>query len=341
MVTIEPGDDVALATRAAWLYFVASLTQGEIAHRLEVTPAKAHRLIARAQRDGLVRVFVEGPAAGCPALESDLTRLYGLGTCRVTPDLGEEDVPLLALGHAGASYLRSQFESGRHRVIGVGHGRTLAAAVEALPRLAFPDLTFVSLLGGLPRQTRANPFDVIHRLSERTGAEALIVPVPFFARSAADRPVLLAQGGVAEALGRAAEASLHVLGVGQVADAAFLASSGAVSHGEIEALKASGAAGEMLGRYFDTDGRQVSSALHDRVIALDPETVRGRELAVIAGGPGKEGAIAAILATGLASTLITDERTARRLVAIANDRAQKRIQGREPCTRREGTSQTV
>ena len=35
-----------------------------------------------------------------------------------------------ALGTAAARYLREIFEGGEHRVVGVGHGRTLAAAVD-------------------------------------------------------------------------------------------------------------------------------------------------------------------------------------------------------------------
>ena len=71
-------------------------------------------------------------------------------------------------------------------MIGVGHGRTLAAVVEQLPQTPAPGVKFVSLLGGLTRKFAANPFDVIHRLAERTGAEAYLLPVPVFANSVAD-----------------------------------------------------------------------------------------------------------------------------------------------------------
>ena len=53
-----------LATRAAWLYYAGGLTQLEVAGKLGVAAAKAHRLIARATQAGLVRVFVEGPIGG-------------------------------------------------------------------------------------------------------------------------------------------------------------------------------------------------------------------------------------------------------------------------------------
>ena len=51
--------EAELAARAAWLHFVGGLTQSEVAKRLELPTTRAHRYIARAQSDGLVRVFVD------------------------------------------------------------------------------------------------------------------------------------------------------------------------------------------------------------------------------------------------------------------------------------------
>jgi DNA-binding transcriptional regulator LsrR (DeoR family) len=95
--------DESLATRAAWLHFAAGLTQSEVATRLNIQSTKAHRLIARASREGMVRVFVEGPVAECVALENALVQRFGLSFCRVAPDLGEVGLPLKALALEGAA----------------------------------------------------------------------------------------------------------------------------------------------------------------------------------------------------------------------------------------------
>jgi DNA-binding transcriptional regulator LsrR (DeoR family) len=64
---LHAGEDGGLATRAAWLYHAGGFTQSEVAGKLGVTSAKAHRLIGRATRAGLVRVFVDGPIGDCIA----------------------------------------------------------------------------------------------------------------------------------------------------------------------------------------------------------------------------------------------------------------------------------
>jgi DNA-binding transcriptional regulator LsrR (DeoR family) len=307
------GEDAALATRAAWLYHAGGFTQSEVAEKLGLAPAKTHRLIARAGKAGLVRVFVEGPIGGCIAAEDEMRRRFGLAFCRVVPALDEPGLPLRALGIAAATFLRDALERGEHRVIGVGHGRTLAALVDHMPRVSAPQVRLVSMLGGLPRRISTGPFDVIHRLAEKAGAEAYLLPVPMVANTPADGNVLRAQRGVADTLALAMEATLVLAGIGAVNEAAFLPMAGMVAPEEVRALRAAGAIGEILGRYFGADGRLVNTELHDRVIAVAPSAMHG--LVAVAGGEAKVPAIDAVLRSRLLHGLITDEPTARLLVA--------------------------
>ncbi|RWJ57408.1 MAG: sugar-binding transcriptional regulator, partial [Mesorhizobium sp.] len=90
----------------------------------------------------------------------DLSSRYGLDYCEVVPDFDGEELPLKALGIAGAQFLKREIERGEDTLIGVGHGRTLAACVEYLPRISAEKTRFVSLLGGLTRKFSANPHDV-------------------------------------------------------------------------------------------------------------------------------------------------------------------------------------
>ena len=55
-IRLPMDEEATLAARAAWLYFAGGRTQGEVAEALNVPGTKAHRLIAKATRDGLIRV---------------------------------------------------------------------------------------------------------------------------------------------------------------------------------------------------------------------------------------------------------------------------------------------
>ncbi|MBI1172844.1 sugar-binding transcriptional regulator [bacterium] len=309
---IDPEE--SLAIRAAWLHYVGGLTQAAVAKRLGVASVKAHRLIARAVADGRVKVTIDGDTIECVELENRLATRYGLTYCEVAPDLEEEGLPLRALAMAGAGFLRREIERGETRVIGLGHGRTLAATVQQLPRLDAPDLKFVSLFGGLTRTYSANPHDVMHRIAEKTGARAYVLPVPFFANTAHDREVLLAQRGVAEVFALANGAGLKLTGIGTVGDNAQLVTSGMIEPREIHAIHAAGGAGELLGHFFDAQGRILETALTARTLTVTfaPET---DHIVAVAGGADKVAAIRAVLTSRRLKGLITDEITAKALLA--------------------------
>lgn len=308
-------EEAALAARAAWLHFAGGKTQGEVAELLGVQSTKAHRLIAKARADGLIRVFVEGPISGCIALEERLKADYGLSFCEVVPNIDEGPLPLRTLGMAGARYLRNLIDNDRYRMIGIGHGRTLAAAVDLMPSVPAQNTRFVSLLGGLTRRFAASPFDVIRRLAERTGAEAYVMPVPFFANTAKDRQVLESQYGVSDVIAMAREADLYIAGIGEVDRRSFIASAGMLDEEDVGEVMKTGACAEILGHFFSERGEHLPNSVSDRALAPRFTDLKSHRIVALAGGTSKTRAIRAILEHGLLFGLITDEATAKRLVA--------------------------
>tara|TARA_R110002074_G_scaffold90900_4_gene199103 strand:+ start:3280 stop:4290 length:1011 start_codon:yes stop_codon:yes gene_type:complete len=305
----------SLAIRAAWLHYVGGLRQAEVAKRLGVPSVKAHRLIAKAVADGAVKVSIEGEIIECIELEEALCARFGLETCEVAPDLEEEGLPLRTLGLVGAARLRRWLESGEEMTIGIGHGRTLAAAVRTMPQFAAKGLRFVSLLGGLTRNFAANPHDVMHMLAEKTGAQAYVMPVPFFANTTEDREVLLSQRGVADVFQLAETAPLKIVGIGTVEPDTQLVTSGMIEPIEIEAIRRAGGVGEMLGHFFDRDGMALETPLTLRTLAVSLGEGRNDRIIALAGGAEKVGAIRAVLNSRRLSGLLTDERTAKALLA--------------------------
>lgn len=311
--------DDTLAVRAAWLHYAGGLTQSEVAKRLGLPSVKAHRLIAKAVAEGVVKVTIDGDIVECVELETKLAARFGLQYCEVAPDLGEEGLPLRALGHAGAGFLKREIERGDNKVIGLGHGRTLSAAVQYMPRVNAKGLRFVSLLGGLTRNFGANPYDVMHRIAEKTGTHAYVMPVPFFANTGEDREVLRAQRGVKEVLELANNADLKLVGLGTVDAEAQLVLSGMVEPREIEDIAAAGGVGEILGHFFDATGHILETALTMRTLSASFPTTKRERLVALAGGQAKVPAIRAILNSRRLFGLITDERTAQTLLKVDED----------------------
>jgi DNA-binding transcriptional regulator LsrR (DeoR family) len=314
---VQPTDR-NLAARAAWLSYIGGHTQEEIARRLGVSRIKINRLIAEAAAAGVVRVFVEGTAAECVALEDRIAKHWKLEFCSVSPTVDDGPLPLRTLSAAGAHYLHGVLERGEASLIGIGHGRTLAEMVQYLPRIARPHARFVSLLGSLTRHAAANPFDVIHRLTEITGAESYFMPAPFFADSVADKRVLLAQKSLQDVFALARTAQLHIVGIGEIGPKAHMVATGMITEGEHRELRRAGAVGEVLGRFVDADGRPVAAEINERAVAIRLEEIKGRQVVAVAGGKGKARAIMAVLESRVITGLITDETTAKAVVELVD-----------------------
>jgi DNA-binding transcriptional regulator LsrR (DeoR family) len=305
-----------LSVRAAWLHYAGGYTQADVAKKLGVSNLKAHRLITRANKDGLVKVYIDGEVAACVVLENQLATTFKLDYCEVVPDLDEDGLPLKALGVAGAQYLKRVLENSEIPSIGIGHGRTLAACVNNLPRTSAAEKTIVSLLGGFSRKFSANPHDVIHRLAERTGASAFVMPVPFFVNTLENKDIILEQFGITEVLELARHTALKVVGIGSVDNEASIVANVMVERSEIAAVQSAGGVGEVLGHFFDQHGALVNTDLSDRTMGLTAKDLDNSNILAVAGGESKIRAINAILHSRLLRGLITDERTARALINL-------------------------
>ena len=316
---ISDDGDLDLATRAAWLSFIGGYTQSEIARRLSVSPAKAHRLIALAQDRGLVKVFIEGAPAECIAHEEALVREFGLHNCIVAPALDGEKASegeFASVGAAAARFLHRVFfglESGA--LVGVGKGRSLAAAIERMPSLKRPDLRFVSVSGSLTRKLSANPFDVVNRLVQRTGGEGYYMPVPYLAADDSEKQVLLAQKSVQDMLGLASQAETVIVGIGSLEeDDAHIRQVGMIAAAEWEELKSLDAVGDIMGSFVDIEGRPVDSPVNRHSLGLGMEDLRGRRVIAVVGGVAKGRAVLGALRTGIVTDLVLSEPAARWIV---------------------------
>ena len=125
-----------LAARAAWMYYVAGLTQQEIATALGLSRQVAQRLISGAREMGMVTVSIAHPVTRCMQLARDMEAKFGLSLCRIVPSagLGNEAVQQM-LAVEGAEVMAQYISEERPQVFGIGSGKTLRACIDALPWL--------------------------------------------------------------------------------------------------------------------------------------------------------------------------------------------------------------
>ena len=314
-----------LATRAAWLYYVAGNTQNEIAEKLQVSRPVAQRLVAFAVEKNLIRVRVDHRLADCLALADQLSKRYGLAMCEVVPVDGDSTEEIdRKLAVAGAQVMERYLGEERPMVIAVSSGRTLKAAVDQIAQLERPQHRLVSMVGAIAQDGSSNRYDVALHISEKTGGKHFLLPAPLIADNEGERAQWCNHRlyRIVESL--SGDADVAFVGIGNMGLNCPLHEDGFLTSDEVRELMQLGAIGEMLGLPIDAGGRRIDSATGRRVTSLTLDSPPKRPTIGFAGGERKRDAIVAALRGGWLSGLVTDEACARAALDAADAPVTKR-----------------
>ncbi len=303
-----------LRTRIAWLYYVEGLTQSGIAERIGLSRVRVNRELAICRERGIVQIRINARLASCVASERRLIERFGLKDAVVVPT--PEDPTLLpeVIGTAAGQYVSDRLVAGMN--IGVGWGRTVFGSLKAIERRIVPDLSIVSLMGGLTRASAINTYETASRFADLLGADCYYLAAPTFISSAESRATFIEQAAISDVLERARKVDLALVSVGDLGAGSTIRRLDLLGADELDSLIEAGAVGDSLGHFVDARGRLVDHPINRRVIGLAPAELSGVPTAILAsGGPEKDRVIAAVLEAGFLNVAITDEATAGRLLA--------------------------
>lgn len=311
--TSQDRDAEHLNARVAWYYYIANMTQQEIADRLGLTRLRVNRIIGQARADGSVQIEIRMPLASCVALEEGLRARYGLADAVVVPAIRDEEAQKRVIGEAAGSLLDGLLRDGQ--TIGVGWGMTLVAAVKKLSPRRHTRSHVVSLMGGLTRGSSANTFEVANELARVLGTECHYIPSLLYYPDDESFTALLAHPPLADVLAEARRADIVLVSCGDLSGRSQLFSAVSLSPAEIDELKARGAVGELLGTFLDADGRPIDHPLNSRVMALHPSDLDSiRTTILVSGDAYKLPIIRAVLRGRHVNRLVTDESVAEGLL---------------------------
>ncbi|MDR2455547.1 MAG: sugar-binding transcriptional regulator [Deltaproteobacteria bacterium] len=301
-----------LIGRVSYLHFIQGLTQSVIAQKLDLSRGVVQRLLKTAVEKGLVEIKINDPQLRCYEAEFELAERFGLDGAVVADNKGIESVKS-SLARSAALWL------GRHlsheQTIAVGMGTTLRAITSFMRKKALKGVRIIPLMGTFSKKGGDSPFELASNLADILGAECYAIPAPAVADSTETKKMLLSESGIKEVLSLARKADLALVGLGAASDGGSLLTAGYISRAEAASMASKGAVGELLGHFYDHKGKPVKSRSSPRIIGFDLDEIRGlKNVAAVAGGPEKYQAVEGALAGGLIKTLITDLKTARRLL---------------------------
>jgi DNA-binding transcriptional regulator LsrR (DeoR family) len=313
-------DENRLMAKVARMYYDQGIRQQDITERLNIHQSKVSRMLKRARETNIVRISVVTPAGFFPDLEDALESRFQLKEAVVIDSDGEEERVARDLGAAAAFYLETSIKPEMN--IGISSwSRSLFAMVDALhPSTAAIRGKVVQILGGVGNSsTQYQAMLLAQRLAGLIGASPILLQAPAVVGSAEARAVLVKDPAVQEAADLFPKLDLALVGIGSLEPSSLLASSGNIfSLEERKHLRRSGAVGDICFQFIDKEGGLTASPLMARIIGIDLNTLKSAPRVVgIAGGESKIHAILASLKGKWINVLITDRKTAERLISIA------------------------
>jgi DNA-binding transcriptional regulator LsrR (DeoR family) len=300
------------------MYFIDGLSQQDVAAALGTTRSNVSRILAAAREQGIVEIRINEPIRRAYELEDELTAAYPSLEARVLANQPHGDLVVEA-GQLAAHWLLDRLEPKQR--VAVSWGGTLQAMVRAVPPTALPDVEVVQLVGGLSSLTlHVSGQELVRELADRLGCRYRYLHAPALFESAPALLALLKEPAISTALDAARTADIACVGIGAtgVGSSAEILEALALSRQERKAFDAAAPVGDICARYFDADGREIESAVHDRVLAVSVDDLRAiPTVLAVAVGAVKGPAIRAALRGQLIDVLVCDEAAAHAVMSTA------------------------
>ena len=336
---VEDADQRVL--EAASMYYLQAETMEVIARHLRCSRSTVSRLLARARREGVVRIELVRPG-GAGGLEARFEAELGVRARIVPVREGTteihrlQQVAAVAASHfvdlvgelaqgAGAPDGGGPGGSGGGAglVVGSAWGTTMSEVAAALPARRVPGLTVVQLNGASdPVHEGPSAGRMLSRMGASLGARTIGFPVPAFFDQAATRRAMWSERSIKRILAVARAARLAVFGVGTLESGSGALPSqvyagGHLTRADLAVARREGVVGDVCTVLLRGDGTWGDIELNAR--ATGPTPVRlariPRRLCVVA-GTGKARACVAALRARVATDLVVDDATARAVLAL-------------------------
>ncbi len=306
-----------LLVRLAWACEVQGMTQAEAAKQFGVTRLRVNKSLAEARDRGIVRVTINSSFGPCIELEERLRDRFGLETATVAPVGGEDFKLYTVLGAALGQFLNRLLERHEIKLFGMSWGNTLNMATRYMEPMNRPDLEITSVMGGLTKGSDVNSYEITTRLADLCNAQHSYFTAPVYASSMASREILEQQQEFKSSIEKIRAADGLALAAGDMENSLLLAD-GLPRDIQTSDLIRAGAVGDIMGYFLGADGGLIDHEINDRVLGIKLTDLDGlSNVIVAAGGTQKVPIMRAILLRNCVDHLVTDEHTARGLLAAS------------------------
>ena len=310
--------------RIAWMYWKQKISQKEIAKKFNISTVQVHRILNDAEKNGYVKVYVEGSFDICRQYEESIEKKYNLKHIEVVPtdSIHSElttstslDPDPLSIAYTGANTITNIINEEKCRNFGWSTGSTNARIANLLPEIR-ETVSFVDTTGSLRNDLSFNPLLGLNTLSKKTKGKCFHLGAPYIFPSLKEKNKFFNLKFVKDILKQEEKCEYIILGIGSMRGGTSLYNRVKnhpylLDKKNFDQLKKDGAVGEASGNFFDKNGKHF---VYDQIVSKNYDLIKKKKTIAIAGGEQKASAIKSILLNGCLYGLITDEEAARNIL---------------------------
>lgn len=311
-------DEYFLIVKTALLYYRYDMNQPEIARKLGLSRQKVGRLLKQAKEQGIVKITIDYQPSYSEECAAKLERLYNLKEALVidVPVYDEEEIKN-EIGKAAAAFLRRIMRD--NDSLSISWSSMVYLCARHLGQLNLQNITYSQLNGNHEKVPyKHSGMNILNILTQNTrDSTSFPLLAPMKVNSEELLQSLKADDTIKRAMQAARESRIAVFGIGSISKTSILFQAGYMDTDLVNKLQACGAAADVCGHVINSDGELCDLDSERKTLSIEPEELKKKEYRVaIAGHEYKANAIYGALQGNWCNVLVTDLRTAERLIEM-------------------------
>ena len=322
----------SLVLKAAYLYYLKEKTQQEIAAYLDVSIPTVSRLIKKAKDEKIVEFVIRDPFIQCIETEEKLKQTLNLKDVVIAPvsTLVSMGIPTAdtienvrkSVALEGARYIQRIITE--KDILGISWGKTIHDLIHFLNPCQKINAGFVTMHGSISGCSQdMDVRTLVARMSMAFGGRSYYLLAEGFMSTKEMVASIKSEKNVKKVFEVFDQITISLCSVGAFypqRESLLYEPGGYVSEEEMRELSEKKLAGDIVLRFFDTEGQECDTSFKDRTLGISLSAYKKiKTKIIIAAGEKKTQAVLGAVKGGLADVLIIDYHLGKSLLESLNN----------------------
>lgn len=310
--------DDRIIARVAELFYIHDVNQYEIAEKFNFSKAKVCRLIKEAKKRKVIEFQIKNVDKRPIELEQKFEKIFKLKEVIIfyNSDIKgyDEELVFREVGKMGSDYIHRILENNLN--FALTWGKTLYHVIKNLKLDKKYNVNVFSTIGSVSlTETAYQNVNLAQMLSERIGGTCYPIYLPLILETPELKESLMQENVINKVIGDTSKIDYYFTSLGTISKNSRMYTLGGFDLNFFNALISKKIVGEIGLNFYDIKGNFINAGLEDRTIKLNVDEIKKiKNKIAIVFGPEKIDALKGFLKTGIADVLITDSKTAEKVL---------------------------